>query len=361
MDSYMRTLKCTEVARTTHLSLIGGKYRVEDQRSFHKRYATHHAHGKGAYLVEKVVYPSKWYLDVDHVDARRLNAMIGILLAHGEPCIVCVPVESKDGIHVIFTNGYVYSKEEACAKSEALLRNTSIVFDKSVYSSGLRMVGSKKGYTIDRKYMPYYRVNRKHNGCYMVDETLTPDILSECSIHYHGPVEPQTAFLLQQPHVKDRSGVHVAVSVSVARTMDRSSSHMFYYMELPFIHPAYARIQMTNIQKRIIKGVPTFYIYTKERYCTHLNKEHKSASVCFEISDRPVCMGKPKTIQSRCTCKCTHTGCASFRGHAYPIPIKLLSDIIRIHTVSTTTNNKDDAHLARDNDRIDRDFFDALA
>ena len=78
MDAYcMRTLKCTEVARTTHLSLVGGKYRVEDPRSFHKIYAKHHAHGKGAYLVEKVVYPSKWYLDVDHVDSRRLNAMIG--------------------------------------------------------------------------------------------------------------------------------------------------------------------------------------------------------------------------------------------------------------------------------------------
>jgi hypothetical protein len=354
----MRTLKCTEVARTTHLSLVGGKYRVEDPRSFHKIYAKHHAHGKGAYLVEKVVYPSKWYLDVDHVDSRRLNAMIGILLAYGEPCIVCIPVESKDGIHVIFTNGYVYSKEEACAKSEALLRNTSIVFDKSVYSSGLRMVGSKKGYTIDRIYMPYYRVNKKHNGCYMVDETLTSDLLSECSIHYHGPVVPQTAILLQQPHVKgckfkgDNGGVAVGGFFS--------SSHMCY-MELPFIHPTYARIQMTNIQKRVIKGVPTFYIYTKERYCTHLNKEHKSANVCFEISDRPVHMGKPKTIQCRCTCKCTHTGCSSFRGHAYPIPIKLLRDIIHIHTVSTTTNIKDDAHLARDNDRIDRDFFDALA
>lgn len=347
MDSYLQTLKCAQVAGTTHLSMVGGKYRVDDPASFHKVYATHHARGKGTHLVEKVRYPSKWYLDVDHVDVRRLNTLLTILLARGEPCVVCTPIESKDGIHVIFTEGYVYSKEDACAKSDALLRNTSIVFDKSVYSSGLRMVGSKKGHAIDRVYMPYYRVNGKHNGCNIkVGEPLTPVILAECSIHYHGPVDARP------PGNKP---------TTVLRLPPAPTATTNAVLQLGFIHPAYAHIHITKIQKTIGKaGVPGYFLFTKERYCTHLEKEHKSATVCFEITNRPVHTGQPKTIRNRCTCKCAHTGCAAFRGHAYPIPIKLLRDIIHIHT-TLKTQEDEDCYNARDNDRIDRDFFDALA
>lgn len=314
MHAFLSTLRCPDVLHTTHLSLTGGKYEVKDVSGFHDMYARHYAQHPGVHLVEKVRYPSKWYLDVDHVDDKRINAVVGILLAHGEPCVVCVPPNSMDGIHVIFTNVRVDSKQDACARSETLLRNTSIVFDKSVYSSGLRMIGSKKGKgNAPRVYMPFYRVLKRYTGERLCPRTITPSLLSECSIHH--------------PHAADPLR---SVPTPVVCTTIRHLSMGTNMIDLSFIHPMYARIEPTSIKRWGTHN--RSYIFTNQRFCMHLNKEHKSAGVCFEIVDNPVITGKPKTIRCRCTCKCAHTGCDAFRGIAHALPMKLLHAIYTILT-----------------------------
>jgi hypothetical protein len=375
MDSYLSTLKCSTVEETTHLSMVGGKYRVnlENTPRFHEMYANRYINnGRGVHLVEKVLYPSKWYLDIDRVDEIILTELMEVLLAFGEPCIMCVP-DTMDGAHVIFLNIRVASKQEANTRSEALLRNTRIVFDKSVYSSGLRMIGARKGREVFRIYMPYFRVLEARKGHLLVlgkKSEITPQLVSECSIHSMDPL-----MYMYTPIISIASRVSQYTS-SISKSnfksnsntpltmVDKNKSIATMTMNFSFIHSKYKEVQITKIKhtdmefNNSLTTIRTYYVYTSNQYCVHLNREHRSACVFFEIVNTPMSTTKPKTIRCRCTCKCVNTGCSLFRGKSYQISIKLLSDIIRLHTTFTT--NRNDTHSVDTIDINDVDFLDTL-
>lgn len=273
MESLMKPYACENASESTHLSLIGGKYKVTTPDRFHRIYAKMWT--QGAHLVEKVWYPSRWYLDFDKVSSDFVhNTLIPRLLRFKQGCVVCVCRDTWDGVHVIFPNVIVKDKSDARKWSDTFKNgDPTLSYDPSVYSSGLRMIGSKKKRDVSRLYTPYVFVDdtvRVIEG-----DPVTPQLLRLCSIH-----SDQQCF---DP-----------VAIKTLTTFKEGSEH-------------------ENMKK--LSG--RYYWFTKERYCENVGREHKSANRMYELDF------KDKRMRTRCSCKCIDTGCEQYRGPWQPVPIKL--------------------------------------
>lgn len=241
---------------------------------------------QGAYLVEKVRYPTRWYLDFDKVSPNFVHdVLIPQLLRAKQSCVVCVCRDTWDGVHVIFPNVIVNDKADARSKSDAFVAgDPALSYDSSVYSSGLRMIGSKKNRNVDRVYTPYAFVDdtvRTIEG-----DLVTPDLLRACSIHCEE----------SRP------------SVVVERT--------------PYSPTATAP---ENGYEKMKKLGMYYYWFTKERYCDNIGREHKSANRMYELDFRN------KRMRVRCSCKCKETGCSEYKGPWRYVPNKLYSYIQTHH------------------------------
>jgi len=310
MESLLQAYKCTQASDATHLSLIGGKFKIEDRhlKLFHHMYAN--THTRGAYLVEKVKYPSRWYVDLDKITRNDIEEiLIPRLRSFGQDCIVCIPLDTWDGAHIIFQNVCVSTKEDARKWSDQLLEKTSLVYDQSVYSSGLRMIGSKKKKDIDRIYSPfvYIKVNEQIRV-----EGIDADVLGMCSIHTQNL--PGLGF----------ANALIKSSVVAKTFTKRETCHDFSTSEVNIQSES---IKLTSVKK----GKHYFYLFTTETYCVNLKKHHKSATQFFEMDP------KPKRMRRRCMCKCKDTGCSAFRGDWFRMPVKLYYDIIQ----NVTDTDKD--------------------
>jgi len=276
MESLLKPYICTNASDATHLSLIGGKYMIHPPDRFHRIYAKMHV--QGAHLVEKVRYPSKLYLDYDKVSRTFiLETLVPRLRAFRKPCVVCVCQETWDGVHVIFQDVIVNNKHEACEWANSFAADLDILsdYDRSVYASGLRMVGSKKKHNVSRVYMPYLEFDPIGNDTLFEENVLSPEILRMCSIHTSDT--PQST----------RS------TPKTIRTESVSKHRM----------------------KQLDNG--RYYWFTKEKYCENVGREHKSAHRMYELD--PVM----KRMRVRCSCKCKDTKCADYRGPWQSIPINL--------------------------------------
>lgn len=93
MERLIRSSSCDHASDATHLSLVGGKFKIDKVDLFLRMYAKNYKTA-GAYLVEKVSYPSKWYIDLDHQPPGFIeDTLIPKLVGTHENCIVCVPSE----------------------------------------------------------------------------------------------------------------------------------------------------------------------------------------------------------------------------------------------------------------------------
>ena len=285
MESLMKPYSCENASASTHLSLVGGKYKVTEPDRFHRIYAKMWT--QGAYLVEKVWYPSRWYLDFDKVSPDFVNnILIPRLSRFKQCCVVCVCRDTWDGVHVIFPNVIVNDKSDARKWSDTFTNgDPALSYDPSVYSSGLRMIGSKKKRDVSRLYTPYVFVTdtvRVIEG-----ESVTPKLLRLCSIHSDQACFDPPPFLPR----------------SASSPMKKGGSE----------HES-----MKKLGAR-------YYWFTKERYCENVNREHKSASRMYELDF------KNKRMRIRCSCKCRETGCEQYRGPWRHVPIKLYDYIQNNH------------------------------
>ena len=281
MESLMRAYACSHASEATHLSLIGGKFNVTNPDRFRRIYAKMWT--QGAYLVEKVRYPSRWYLDFDKVSPNFVHdTLIPRLLLSKELCVVCVCRDTWDGVHVIFPNVIVNDKADARSKSDAFVAdNPALSYDPSVYSSGLRMIGSKKNRNVTRVYTPYAFVDdtvRTIEG----ENLVTPDLLRACSIQCEDISLP----VIKTVHVSEQKK---GFSTQGFENMKKFGAH--------------------------------YYWFTKERYCDNIGREHKSANRMYELDF------SRKRMRVRCSCKCKETGCAEYRGQWGDVPNKLYAYI----------------------------------
>ncbi len=181
MYSFLKAYETDTVGDATHLSLVGGKYTVSGKNvhEFHKQYVNNY---KSCFLVEKVKYPSFFYIDVDKIDKKTTSTLIQRLKSLGLNCIIAFrkPNENNEyGMHVIASN-VVEDKYEAIKLCTYFVGNYG---DISVYNTGLRMIGSNKNNKTKRVYFPYFELN---NGTLIqIKESINTSLLNKCSIHFY--------------------------------------------------------------------------------------------------------------------------------------------------------------------------------
>ena len=294
MESLLVKYRCEKAADATHLSLIGGKFRIDSLDLFHRMYFKMIS-STPAYLVEKVRYPCRWYIDVDKQDpAHLLNRLKDLLSTYGKRCVVSMP-ESHDGAHVVFPDIVVKTKEDAMRRTQALLQDTP--FDTSVYRSGLRMLGSKKSRTVNRVYAPVFGIDADGN---LADiDTCTLDHLKDSSI-FCGPTTSDPAPTTPDP----------------APTTSDPGSVSCMTADFGFLHPEYA-----NVCIQVQKVKQYINVMSNSTYCMNIQRKHKSNRVYFVIYEHP--KTKVVTVHARCFCTCDHTGCKDYKSPFIRMPLLL--------------------------------------
>ena len=291
METLLSEYRCKTASEATHLSLIGGKFCIkEHHRDLFQKVYHNMVLKLGAHLVEKVRYPCRWYIDIDKQPQGCLEKLKEIL---NIPCVVSAPDE-KDGVHIVFYNEYVKDRHEAIKRTKTLLEPHGIPFDCSVYSSGLRMPGSKKSKQVDRIYSPVFKITE--SGSY---ETCG----SPCSFD-----DFSKSCILGNP-----KGVSKGVSKGVIKDPEEMTIQGTY--DFGFIHPEYKNTQV--VQVKMIKNY--INVFTNNRFCQNIGREHKSNRIYFVIYNGPTNV----TVTQKCFCKCDHTGCGNHRGKIFRMPMVL--------------------------------------
>lgn len=289
MESLLGKFRCERASDATHLSLVGGKFRITQMDLFHKMYFRM-VSSMGAHLVEKVRFPCRWYIDLDK-QPEILETLRTILVRHGERCVVSMP-DSNDGVHIVFPDILVHSKADAVRRTTRLFQHTDIVFDTSVYASGLRMLGSRKSKTVDRVYMPVYEV-RHGQWC---DSEWSLRTLCESSIMANTERKPENQKAEPQQAICETT---------------------LFQGDFSFLHDRYKNIQYQV--KRYNKDY--INVMTDSRYCINIGREHKSNRVYFVVYANP--KTRVITVYSKCFCQCEHTGCANYKSPEKRMPLLL--------------------------------------
>jgi len=297
-SAYLTKYKCADASQATHLSLVGGKYNIQSD-FFYSLYAKHH--GCGAYLVEKVRYPSKWYVDIDKFPRDTiLTEMKRILTDFGKSCVLCMPSfeDENGGAHIVFSDIVVRSREEAKERTERLLAHSELVSDSSVYSSGLRMLGSMKKRNLRRVYHPVFTIESGTLHDWPTDKPLDVDILKRASIF------PSITVTTVPPTKK-----WIAPRVVTTGEFDLSC-----------IHSEYKDVQVSRVVRNSRNQV---VVFTRNKYCMNIQREHKNQHVYFVIDVK-----EHITVHAKCFCRCAHTKCAVYRSSSHRMPLRTYYKLI---------------------------------
>lgn len=168
MDSFLVKFVKNADTNQTHISMNGGKYVIPDKyiKEFYKTYyITVIKNRKDAYLVEKITDINfAFFVDVDNKSNDITDEIVKDLLEKFDKCIKdCFEIENVE---------YILSKRESKyhINYPGLIVNSYIAnkivdfidckyIDKSVYRTGLRMIGSRK--VNDPSYYKIYDINKK--------------------------------------------------------------------------------------------------------------------------------------------------------------------------------------------------------
>ena len=281
MDSFLRQRTTSEVSESTHLSLIGGKYNIPyyDFDMFYDLYVKELNKNKPMFLVERVRYPCYLFIDLDNIDELIINDVydtVNIQLSTRNAEL------SKTGVHIIYKNIIVNNYEEAVVEASKLFAEG---LDTSVYKSGLRMLGSSKNRNVSRVYKPF----NKQEDLLNVEDMYNNSLL----IHNKS---------LKLPCQKAK------ITKQLAYSSDTNTSGL----DFSRIHPRYKNVNITNVFKRRSDII----LQTMERFCTNVQREHKSNHIYFVVT-------KDKKMYQRCYCTCDNTQCKNFNGELKPVPIKM--------------------------------------
>lgn len=287
METLLSEYRCKTASEATHLSLVGGKFCIrEEHRDLFQKVYHKMVPKLGAYLVEKVRYPCRWYIDID----KQLDCLDKLKEILKDPCIVSAPTE-KDGAHVVFYNVIVLSRQEAIKRTKALLEPYGVPFDISVYSSGLRMPGSKKSKDIERIYSPLFKITESGSFEPCKNPCSFDDFSKSC---ING--NPNKEIKQQMP----------------LKEIPSTTTCVQEVYDFSFIHSEYKNVQVVQVKR----NQNYINVYTNNRFCTNIGREHKSNRVYFVIH-----CGTHITVYQKCFCKCDHTGCAHFKGELFRMPM----------------------------------------
>lgn len=285
MDNFLRSCKVDSATEATHLSLVGGKYKIEDDKvvEFHDHYTTHY---DKCFLMERVRYPGLFFIDVDNVDIETMKNILNSFLKNRFDCVVSLrqmDENNRIGMH-INSSILVQSKEEATRLCTYYVGDQG---DYSVYNTGLRMIGSNKKYDVKRVYFPCYEVQ---NGTLnRLEKGITRELVDKCSIH----VSCATKERISSPQPGIEKSLR-SILPPIRRTNEKGvhKSGSSFTLNLGFLNANYENVSI--ISKTCFKTHVT--LFTRSRFCQNIQREHKSQHVYF-VMDL-----KTKFMYQRCFC-----------------------------------------------------------
>ena len=243
------------------------------------------------YLVERVRYPCKFFIDID--GEYEIDTLIS--LYPDNHFIVCVN-EENDGYHVIFQDVTVETDVEA----KELCKDS---FDTSVYRTGLRMIGSKKKPESFRRYYPRFEV--KNSVVSKIEPEINKENLYKCSI-----LIPGKSYVLASnlPKKKQKGG-------SIVTCESICHNEMYDFSK---IHPNYSEVVIKSIKQR--EETDTKLLETNERFCTNVSREHKSNRVYFVLRNKN---NRPSIVQM-----CCDEDCKGYESESMKITLRQYSKFI---------------------------------
>lgn len=276
---------------TTHLCMNGSpSLRITNYEEFYKSYIHQVSTGKKLYLVETKTPLFRFFIDLDYTSPCKLekHQIIEITRRISETipgrclCAISSPVKKgslvKSGIHIHFPECIV-TKQKALKLRQELPKDLLEFVDDSVYKgSGLRMLWSYKK-DGGAPYVPFWDVQ---NNCYFdqqpnIDTLKLFSIKTEYSFWSDETVE-------NAPHTK------------LENFIQRCIPHQ------------------ENIK---IKKIDKMFIHTDSRYCSCIQKEHKSNHIYFMFNHE----------RTRIHQRCFDENCKNFRGREYRLSVTALDEL----------------------------------
>ena len=261
---------------------------ITDYESFYSEYVNKVKNGEKLYLVETKTPLFRFFIDFDCVRETKLSREDILEICRRVNKIVpgrCVCAVSsskqvdtgiKSGIHIHFPDCIV-TKQKALRIREELPEDIRQFVDESVYKgSGLRMLWSYKR-DGGSPYVPFFDF-----------ETNT--------------------WLDQQPSVDLLKLFSIKTEYTIELSND-ASGETFSNLEC-FIHkyiPGHENIHVKDVSKNIVR--------TDSRYCSRIQREHKSNHVYFVIDGSCIYQ------------KCYDSECKKFSGRKYRLTPSALFDI----------------------------------
>jgi hypothetical protein len=278
LQGFLRERRVTDSARASHVSLAGGKYAIGTaERDELYRWMAQDT--EGYYLVERVHYPSRFFIDLDGCEVSYPVLEKLCTEIRWGAYLICRSSRKKNNYHIIFSEQMVDSPWMAKVRCKVWSQHSELLsrsVDRSVYHTGLRMLGAYKDKRRDNQYFAM-----SYGG------QITSALLRRASIHVQEPTIPTPVLWRGEPRVR-------------GAVCDDTDGYDFSR-----IHTRYSAVRATKLTR------PTYwlmYMETKERWCGNYEGDHKSATVWFELNL------KKKEVRQRCHCRCATKTCSTFKS-----------------------------------------------
>ena len=277
-----------DVSKCTHLFMDGGKLNIQndDLPDFLTTYVNCIVSGERLCLVEKLgdSCNMRFFLDIDAKQDFELQSILD----------VATQVVGLEGNVYSCTSGYgyhvVYNKvvsaaqaSELSEKIKKLLEKAEAdLIDKSVYRTGLRMLGSCK-----------YNHKTKQ-----IDE------------RWYTPPTGQITLDTMKPSIVRINTVYTKKEQAICIPCDWTR----YYKAMCRLSKEYAQAKILGVKQ----FGETLSIRTDSNYCMNIGRNHNSCHVYFVVCD-----GK---MYQKCFCSCMNAKgrkfdyCNKFRSHAVTVP-----------------------------------------
>ena len=274
MDTFLFEHKTPHGVAPTHTSMRGGSYHIadDDLLEFYTLYAQAIKDNVPMFLTERVTNPFYFFCDVDFEKPQDVpDSFIDTLVPFYKTAIANVLGEQYNQKHLISTRdvhkihlhfpGLVVTKDQAVSIRDDVVAQVQSAFpdisqwdkiiDKSVYSSGLRLLGSRKRIADASKHQVYSIKGRE----------MTPDLLQLVSIRCKQQVVAQTI-------LKPATELVQPDDPLVAKACEMASASFEFLGECDVV-------STKTIQARF---GPMLCINLGNRHCPFVDREHKRES-----------------------------------------------------------------------------------
>ena len=274
MDTFLFEHKTPHGVAPTHTSMRGGSYYIpdDDLLEFYTLYAQAIKDNVPLFLTERVTNPMYFFTDVDFEKPEDVpDSFIDTLVPFYKTAIANVLGEQYNQKHLISTRdvhkihlhfpGLVVTKDQALSIRDVVVAQVQLAFpgiahwdkiiDKSVYSSGLRLLGSKKRIADTSEHQVYSIKGRE----------ITPDLLQLVSIRCKQQVVAQTILKPVTELVQPDDPL-------VAKACEIASASFDFLGECDVV-------STKTVQARF---GPMLCINLGNRHCPFVDREHKRES-----------------------------------------------------------------------------------